>query len=161
MVNKDKLHKTVKENGKMNTIKEFQGINRFLSNFWPVEIAWGGRVFPSVEHAFQAMKCANDKDKDAFTHGTARQAKRLGRSVTMRKDWNSIKLATMYALLVIKFKNPELRKLLLDTGNSVLQEGNYWHDTFWGVDLNTGSGANNLGKLLMKVRKEIQEDNSK
>ena len=43
---------------------------------------------------------------------------------------------------------------LLDTGDTELIEGNNWHDTFWGVC--KGKGQNNLGKILMEVRKDIR-----
>jgi len=54
-----------------------------------------------------------------------------------------------------KFEIPVLREALLDTGNAKLVEGNYWGDVEWGVC--RGKGKNKLGKILMKVRKEIQE----
>jgi hypothetical protein len=44
--------------------------------------------------------------------------------------------------------------LLLDTSDKVLIEENNWNDTFWGVC--NGVGENNLGRLLMQVRGEIQ-----
>ena len=44
------------------------------------------------------------------------------------------------------------------TGNLVLEEGNGWHDTFWGVDLKTGEGENHLGRILMQVREELREE---
>ena len=43
------------------------------------------------------------------------------------------------------------------TGELVLEEGNTWHDTFWGVDAKTGEGLNHLGRILMKVRDELRE----
>jgi hypothetical protein len=62
----------------------------------------------------------------------------------------------MYRILRAKFtQNKNLRKMLVDTGDAYLEETNYWHDTFWGVY--NGIGENNLGKLLMVVRDEINE----
>ena len=29
--------------------------------------------------------------------------------------------------------------------------------TFWGVDIKTRQGENHLGKLIMKIRKQLQE----
>jgi predicted NAD-dependent protein-ADP-ribosyltransferase YbiA (DUF1768 family) len=44
---------------------------------------------------------------------------------------------------------------LLNTGHRDLFEANTWGDRFWGtVD---GEGSNHLGRLLMKIRKEIRE----
>jgi hypothetical protein len=46
--------------------------------------------------------------------------------------------------------------MLLDTGNKVLKETNTWGDTYWGIS--NGKGKNMLGRLLMKLRKEIKEE---
>ena len=43
--------------------------------------------------------------------------------------------------------------MLIKTGNTELIEGNFWGDTFWGIC--DGVGENNLGKILMRVRKEL------
>lgn len=43
--------------------------------------------------------------------------------------------------------------MLINTGDAELIEGNSWGDTFWGEC--NGIGENNLGKILMKIRKEI------
>ena len=89
---------------------------------------------------------------------TPGKAKRLGRSVTLRSDWETIKSYYMELGLRLKFKNPDLAAKLIATGNAELIEGNDWHDCAWGIcrcDRCNGQGANLLGKLLMKVRAEI------
>lgn len=50
-------------------------------------------------------------------------------------------------------QNKELAKRLKATGDKTLIEGNYWHDTYWGVC--EGVGENYLGKILMNLRSEI------
>jgi predicted NAD-dependent protein-ADP-ribosyltransferase YbiA (DUF1768 family) len=40
-----------------------------------------------------------------------------------------------------------------------LIEGNYWGDIFWGIDMNLDEGQNILGRLIMKIRKEIRDGN--
>ena len=50
----------------------------------------------------------------------------------------------------------DLKQQLLATGELVLEEGNIWGDTFWGVDAQTREGRNHLGRILMRVRKELQ-----
>ena len=57
-------------------------------------------------------------------------------------------------------ENEVLKALLLATGDAELQEGNTWNDTFWGVSSKTGKGKNTLGKILMKVRGELQQNTS-
>ncbi len=50
----------------------------------------------------------------------------------------------------------DLREKLLATGDRKLVEGNTWGDTFWGVC--RGNGKNHLGKILMKIRAELQAE---
>lgn len=56
----------------------------------------------------------------------------------------------MTDLCKIKFRDPYLQKLLQDTGDAELIEGNWWHDEFWGVC--NGIGQNQSGKILMVIR---------
>ena len=137
-------------------ITEFQGEYRFLSNFPDAEVIWGGIKFPSVENAYQAAKCKNPEDRKRFLTITAGQAKRLGREVEITPNWEENKLWIMEALVSQKFHNiPEYREKLLATGDEELVEGNNWGDTFWGVC--QGIGQNHLGKIIMKIRKELQD----
>ena len=55
--------------------------------------------------------------------------------------------------------NPKLRQKLLDTNGVELVEYNYWHDVFWGVCKKTEVGENHLGKLIMKIREEVDNEN--
>ena len=58
-----------------------------------------------------------------------------------------------------KFAIPELKEMLLATGDEELIEGTWWHDQFWVVcyfDQHKGEGQNHLGKLLMKIREELK-----
>jgi len=142
----------------MNTIKQFTNEYRFLSNFYPCLIACEHGVYSSVEHAYQAAKTLIPAEREKIRKApTPAVAKKLGRTVTIRKDWDEIKDQVMKGLVLIKFLlNSDLQKKLLDTGEAFIQEGNYWHDTYWGVDLATGKGCNKLGKILMEVRDYIR-----
>lgn len=131
----------------------FFGEYRFLSNFWQVSILMDGVKYPSVENAYQAAKCLYAKDRNLFVNISPKDAKRLGRNVPMRPDWDGVKDTIMLQLLHQKFQHSDLKKMLLNTGYAELQERNPWHDTYWGIDQNTGEGGNRLGKLLMTVRK--------
>lgn len=84
------------------------------------------------------------------------KAKKMGRQVKLRKDWEDIKLQVMEKALRLKFQDSTLRKKLIATGDEELVEGNPWGDRYWGVY--NGSGKNKLGKLLMKIRKELQDE---
>jgi predicted NAD-dependent protein-ADP-ribosyltransferase YbiA (DUF1768 family) len=48
----------------MKVIKEFKGDYAFLSNFYLCRVPYGGRVFPSSEHAFMSMKSLSTTWKD-------------------------------------------------------------------------------------------------
>jgi len=138
-------------------IVEFQGEYRWLSNFWPSPVEYCGVVYPTVEHAYQAAKTLlpgeRRRVREAETPG---KAKRLGATLTVRSDWEDIKLSVMLNLVRQKFSDPELGRKLLGTGDALLVEGNRWGDRFWGVDLRTGLGENHLGKILMRVRDELR-----
>ena len=132
---------------------------RFLSNFYEVPVEYDGITYRNNEAAFQAQKCQTEEEKLDFAELSPSMAKRLGRKVQLRPDWEEVKVGIMEEIVFAKFEqNEELVKLLLDTGDRILEEGNTWHDTFWGVDLKTRKGKNNLGKILMKVRDYYKGD---
>lgn len=140
-------------------ITSFSGEFEFLSNFYPVDLLVDGIAYHSSEAAFQAAKTPDISQKirisDAKTPG---EAKRLGRQVTMRRDWEEKKDKVMFDLLRKKFaRGTDLARRLDATGDAVLVEGNKWHDQYWGVCTCPkcgGVGRNVLGQLLMTVRAE-------
>lgn len=142
-------------------IKEFKNQYFFLSNFYEYPIYYNKLVFCNAEAAFQAQKVINEKDQYKFINLNASQARKLGKTVQLRKDWEEIKDNVMYEIVKRKFTiNKELQQKLLETKEEELVEGNWWHDTYWGVDSKTGIGQNKLGKILMKVREEVKNNNA-
>lgn len=138
-------------------IERFRGDYEFLSNFAPCDVVYEGKTYRTVEHAFQAAKTLNEEERKIFRHvHRPSDAKRWGREVTLRSDWESIKTQVMYELVKQKFNNPMYKEKLLNTGSSLIVEGNDHKDTFWGVC--NGTGSNMLGKIIMRVRKELQEE---
>lgn len=135
-------------------IKEFRGPWRFLSNFYPSEVTYEGDVYPTAEHAYQAAKTEDQDVREEIRNlPTPGKARRFGRGVELFDGWEDQKINIMEAVLKDKFGDVMLRDLLLSTGSAYLEEGNNWGDKFWGtVD---GEGLNWLGKLLMKIRKEL------
>lgn len=137
-------------------INDFSGKHSFLSNFYSSPIQEGILTYPTVEHYYQSKKATNMEDKLMVAKAvTPAEAKHMGRQIKMREDWEDIKIGVMERGLRMKFAIPELRDLLLATGDEELVEGNWWNDTCWGVC--RGVGENNLGKLLMKIRAELRE----
>ncbi|MGL4755290.1 MAG: NADAR family protein, partial [Aeromonadaceae bacterium] len=132
-------------------IDSFSGEYRFLSNFWPCNVTLDGATYPSVEHAYQAAKTSSTFERlRVIACATPGDAKRAGRTLTIRPDWDAIKVSVMRDLVCQKFADPQLAALLASTRGRQLVEGNNWGDTFWGVC--RGEGQNNLGKILMSIR---------
>jgi N-glycosidase YbiA len=139
-------------------ILEFEGRYAWLSNFYPVKVRLDNIEYPSVEHAYQAAKTFDQSER--FKIRTAKSpgtAKKLGKKVTLRPNWNRLRLRVMEDLLRQKFERPDLRELLLTTYPGKLVEGNWWKDMYWGVFC--GVGENHLGRLLMKIRDDIRNAN--
>ncbi len=133
-------------------IRKFSGEYEFLSNFYEAPVRYE-YFYGSSEAAYQAQKAAKLDNKLEFLNYNPRKSKRRARKIPIRADWDAVKVAFMRDIVFAKFiQNPELAEKLLATGNAEIFEGNYWHDTFWGVDNETGAGENNLGKILMEVR---------
>jgi ribA/ribD-fused uncharacterized protein len=146
-------------------IAEFRGRFRFLSNFWSTDIWFEGVCYPSLEHAFQAAKTLDPEDREWIRRATSpKQAKRRGgrrgeggRRITLRSDWEAVKVELMRELIGIKFaRGSELAERLLATGEGELVEGNWWGDRFWGVC--DGRGENWLGRLLVECRAALRLD---
>ena len=139
----------------MNKINSFRDNYYFLSNFYECPVTYNGLTYRNNEAAFQAQKCINPKDREQFCNISASESKKLGRTVCLRKDWEDIKIQIMKDIVMAKFtQNEDLKEKLLSTGNIYFEEGNTWGDRIWGTV--NGVGANNLGKILMNVRKELQ-----
>lgn len=143
-------------------VKSFDGQYRFLSNFYPCRIEYEGLVYQSTEAAFQASKTLLITERERFTHLGASAAKRLGKRVKLRSDWDSVRLQVMEDLLRKKFtESLALKAQLLGTGDEELIEFNTWHDCHWGHctcnDCKDKIKENHLGTLLMKIRQELRD----
>ncbi len=133
-------------------IGRFEGEYRFLSSFSPAKIEYCGYEYPTAEHAFQAAKTLDPAvRREILALKSPGEAKRMGKTVDRRPDWEVVKLGVMLDIVWTKFhKNPHLAKKLKETGSAELMEGNTWGDTFWGVC--RGEGSNHLGQILEQVR---------
>ena len=127
----------------------------FLSNFYPCTVTFEGETYSTVEHAYQAAKTLDPAQRAHIQKlATPGQAKRAGRDVTLRSDWDQIRVAVMRNLLEQKFAPGSVcaHKLCL-TEDHLIEETNTWGDTFWGVC--RGEGLNVLGELLMEIRADL------
>jgi len=160
---------------KRKVIDSFDGEFQFLSNFYPytskkgledgceaLKLHYDGLVFDSSEHAFQAAKSLRFEDRKKVQEAvSAYKSKRAGRKIQIRDDWDLVKKGVMSDVVCIKFRDLKLQKMLLETGDAYLIEGNYWHDNTWG-DCSCDKckkivGRNWLGLILMEERDKIRE----
>jgi ribA/ribD-fused uncharacterized protein len=115
-------------------IAGFSGEHRFLSNFWPVELSLDGDIYPSVENAFQAAKSLTPDERLPFRTFSPGNARKAGRRLVLRNDWNEVRLGVMAELLVQKFPTgSRLADRLLATSPLVLVEANGWEDRLYGA----------------------------
>lgn len=136
-------------------INNFRGQFGFLSNMHDSIIIYQDITYMNAEAAFQSMKTLNIAIRKTFTDLSGPKAKRKGKSVKLRKDWNDVREEIMYEIVKAKFiQNPLLLRKLLATGNELLEEGNIWGDKFWGTV--NGIGENKLGLILMMIRDELR-----
>lgn len=133
-----------------------------------VKIEYDGIIYPSTENFYQAMKYKRGWTfDDSATRKNVREiisklkpneAKRFSREHKMTSDvFEEKKLQIMQYAQEQKYSQEPFRSKLLDTGDVLLEEGNWWKDKFWGVDINTREGENHLGKIIMNVRNKLKQ----
>lgn len=135
-----------------------EGVGKMLSNFWPCKIIdLKGREWKSAEHAYQGSKFTDAGLVESIRAAqTAKDAKRIAKGHAPREGWDDMKVGVMERILRLKFQIPELREALLSTGKMILLHDCPWGDDFWG--LVGARGVNWLGRLLMKIRTEVQQE---
>jgi len=148
-------------------IDQFRGPHDWLSNFFQREIKIGVYTFPSAEHMFAAAKTADmEWQQTIIQAATPAEAKKLGRQCPIVPNWDATRVHVMAYILFQKFyQHADLRQQLINTSPQYLEEGNWWHDNFWGNCKFTYNfqatpctrcagitGKNKLGWLLMATR---------
>lgn len=129
---------------------------RWLSNMTYVDIYHKGILYPSTENFYQAMKYSEVSKRIYIASLKPTEAKRYSRNNKMTSEgFEANKLDIMLFAQRKKFNQEPFRSKLLATGKAFLEEGNWWGDKFWGVDIKTREGENNLGRLIMQVRGEL------
>lgn len=145
----------------INVIEEFSGEYRWLSNFEPCKIVFQGIEYPSVEHAYQSAKSDNAdwKKECSNVNASAGYIKTKGKTVPLKSNWTDVKIDVMKECLLQKYTQQPYKNKLIETGDTYIQEGNYWNDKFWGVCLKTHKGYNFLGLIIMEIRSQLIKNN--
>ena len=129
-----------------------------FSNFYPCTVEFNGIKYKNSEAAWQAQKTLDETKRLEFANMTPSYAKKEGRRVKLRKDWELVKYNLMVEVLKAKFsQNPELKEILMSTGDEfIIEDTTGWHDNIWGScscpRCDGITGQNLLGKALMQVR---------
>ena len=138
-------------------INSFRGEYFFLSNFYEAPVTYEGITYQNNEAAFQAQKVNSPTElyfvdpRLPFANLGPSEARKKGKHVPLRKDWEQVKYGIMKAIVYAKFsQNEDLKEKLLETGDAYLEEGNTWGDKTWGTV--GGEGKNLLGQILMDIR---------
>jgi ribA/ribD-fused uncharacterized protein len=141
-------------------IDDFRGPAYFLSNFYRHPVGIGDEVFPTAEHAYQALKAVDPRERAwVIESETPLTAKRRGRKVRVVDYWADIRVLVMEQVLDAKFRDSQLAAQLVATHPHTLVEGNTWHDQDWGdcrCGRCPGPGDNLLGVLLMELRDRLR-----
>lgn len=140
-------------------IDKFSGVYRFLSNFWMAPIVLQGKVWPSSEHFYQAMKHPGEIERENIREmETPALAKYAGKNIMYyHPTFEANKERIMYIANEQKYRqHPDLKQRLIDTYPAELIECNTWNDTYWGVC--DGKGQNKLGKILMNLRAKFMKE---
>lgn len=158
------------------TINNFRGTP--LSNFFGAPVEYDGQLYPSAENAYQAAKTEDQEERKNLVSMAPVMAKKWGREIGLRKNWEAMKLSVMRTILEDKFGCSPVAEYLASTSPHMLVEGNNWGDTYWGAvwvqkrelpsrpgwktwESEPGFsnlclvGENHLGILLMEIREEL------
>lgn len=144
----------------VSTLTLIQQGTPFLENDEPCLFEFGGCKYTSATAAYEALKFFHRPDlMDRFSAMSAREALAFSAEKHLDKhsSWYGRRVAVMGDVLRAKFmQNPQARDYLLGTGSNYLAfHAPYKRmDPFWTDDAD-GSGANQLGHLLMQIRHEL------
>ncbi|KAF9000293.1 hypothetical protein BDQ17DRAFT_685197 [Cyathus striatus] len=132
-------------------------------NHSPHRVLYNNKTYPSATHLHEAMKYIENRPEIAEfirTCPNIHDVYPLSAQYQQyqRADWGQLFMSLMEEVLFLKFRqHPDLRALLLKTGEAILRYAD-GKDPFWGEGPD-GSGRNELGKALMKVRRKLVEAN--
>lgn len=126
----------------------------YLSNFYPCTVYYEGLVYGSSESAYQSQKCLNPDDRLKFSMvgswSDPAISQQKGNEVPIVPNWDDIKLAVMYDVVLNKFlQHPDLAIRLMRLEGKHIVEENRHGDTYWGKV--NGAGENHLGIILDDV----------
>jgi ribA/ribD-fused uncharacterized protein len=146
----------------------------YLSNWHPSPFTVNGTAYINGEQWMMAEKARLFDDKAALSgimKSTSPHEMKMiyGRNIKPYDDakWKAVSRDRVYIGLLEKFRqNPDLKTLLLETGNDTIVEASP-QDALWGIGLAADHpdaanparwrGQNWLGEVLMRVRETLRK----
>jgi ribA/ribD-fused uncharacterized protein len=132
-------------------------------NHSPHRVMYKNKVYPTATHLHEALKYLPEREDIADEiRATVNVLEVYEHSAKFadyqRQDWAEVFMDKMEEVLVLKFRqHADLREMLVgDTGERPLVYADPL-DGFWGLGP-SGDGANELGKVLMRVRRRLREE---
>ena len=139
--------------------KEFGELG-YLANYSNHGFYKDGIYYKTVEHYYQACKFDNVEIRNKIINAdTPREASNIGRDRNnIRVDnFKSIKNQVMLEGILEKFRqNKDILYKLIDTKDEDIAEATV-DEYYWGIGKD-GSGENNIGKILVKVRNILKKE---
>jgi len=156
----------------VNSMVFFWGKDDPFSNFYYTPFKHKNILFKWSEQAVMYEKAmlfgSIQVAKEILRAPTPQACKQLGRSrkIAFNQDvWDEQKETVYFNVLLSKFSNPKLKKVLLETNDKLLAEASPY-DKIWGIGYawdhpnalypDRWKGQNLLGKVLMDVRETLK-----
>lgn len=132
----------------------------YLANYSNHGFTKDGVYYKTAEHYYQASKFDDEDIKKRIIEcPTPKDASIIGRDRNniRKKNCRSKKIDDMYTAVYLKFReNKDIRSKLIETRNEEIREMTT-KESYWGVGPNL-DGLNNIGKILMRVRKKVKKE---
>jgi predicted NAD-dependent protein-ADP-ribosyltransferase YbiA (DUF1768 family) len=121
--------------------------NHWMKNEYRCDVNVFGFLFPSVEHAYQAMKTKDIDVWEKIAEANIHEAREIGKSLTLPDGWDDNRKAVMLQLTRVKYNSSaDLAEKLSNVTLPIVMEG---YDDFW------GGSQNVMGEVLTEIRNEI------
>lgn len=129
-----------------------------FDNFSAFAVYWRGRLWSTVEHAYQAAKFDDvDIVEKIWSATSAHQAKKIANSPQnrdlIRPNWKYVMRTIMKEILLAKLEQHEYVQIKLRKSQGMILVEDSHRDAYWGRGENW-DGENWLGRIWMEIREE-------
>ncbi len=130
-----------------------------FDNFSAFTVEWRSKLWPTVEHAYQAAKFHDEEIAERIRHASLPHlAKKMGNDPTIqdkiRPDWQEVKEPIMEEILRAKLAQHEYVQKKLRKSRGILLVEDSPQDVYWGRGENW-NGQNRLGRTWARLRDEF------